>query len=200
MHSPRLLIFAKAPLPGLAKTRLIPALGAAGAAALQQRLIRRTLATAAQSGLATELWCHPDCAQPFFAACGAEFAVELRNQQGADLGERMHHAFVTAGAPALLIGTDCPGLSAADLHAAAAALAGDCDAVLGPAADGGYYLIGLRRPLAALFHAMPWGTDAVLALTRARLHTAGLRWQELPLHHDIDTPDDLVHLPKELLP
>lgn len=199
MHSPRLHIFAKAPLPGLAKTRLIPALGAAGAAALQQRLIRRTLATAAQSGLATELWCHPDCAQPFFAACAGEVTVELRSQQGADLGERMHHAFVTAAAPALLIGTDCPALSAQDLRTAAAALAAH-DAVLGPAADGGYYLIGLRRPQPTLFRAMPWGTDAVLALTRARLCSAGLRWQELPLHHDIDTPDDLVHLPKELLP
>jgi rSAM/selenodomain-associated transferase 1 len=199
MHSPRLLIFAKAPLPGLAKTRLIPALGAAGAAALQQRLIRRTLATAAQSWLATELWCHPDCAQPFFAACAGEVTVELRSQQGADLGERMHHAFVTAAAPALLIGTDCPALSAQDLRTAAAALAAH-DAVLGPAADGGYYLIGLRRPQPTLFRAMPWGTDAVLALTRTRLHAAGLRWQELPLHHDIDTPDDLVHLPKELLP
>jgi rSAM/selenodomain-associated transferase 1 len=200
MHSPRLLIFAKVPLPGLAKTRLIPALGAEGAAALQQRLIRLTLVTAAQSGLATELWCHPDCDQPFFAACGAEFAVELRRQQGADLGERMHHAFVTADAPALLIGTDCPALSAQDLCAAAAALNADHDAVLGPAADGGYYLIGLRRPQPALFHAMPWGTDAVLALTRTRLHAVGLCWHELPLHHDIDTPDDLVHLPKELLP
>jgi len=200
MHSPRLLIFAKAPLPGLAKTRLIPALGAAGAAALQQRLIRRTLATAAQSGLATELWCHPDCAQPFFAACAGEVTVELRSQQGADLGERMHHAFVTADAPALLIGTDCPALSAQDLCAAAAALNADHDAVLGPAADGGYYLIGLRRPLAELFRDMPWGTDAVLARTRQRLHAAGLRWQELPTHHDIDTPTDLIHLPKELPP
>jgi len=197
--NPRLLVFAKAPLPGLAKTRLIPALGAEGAATLQQGLIRRTLATAMQSGLATELWCHPDCVQPLFAAGGAEFAVALRSQQGADLGERMHHAFATAGVPALLIGTDCPALSAQELRAAAVALAAH-DAVLGPAADGGYYLIGLRAPLAALFHVMPWGTAEVLALTRARLRAAGLRWHELPTQHDIDTPDDLIHLPKELLP
>lgn len=197
--SPRLQIFAKAPEPGLAKTRLIPALGAAGAAALQQKLIRYTLATAAQSGLATALWCHPDTAHPCFNACATEFALSLHAQQGGDLGERMQHAFVTAGAPALLIGTDCPALSAQDLRTAAAALVTH-DAVLGPAADGGYYLIGLRQPMAELFHAMPWGTAAVLALTRARLRAAGLRWQELPLHHDIDTPDDLVHLPKELVP
>lgn len=199
----RLQVFAKAPLPGLAKTRLIPALGAEGAAALQQRLIRHTLATAARSGLATALWCHPDTAHPFFAVCAGEFTVDLRAQQGRDLGERMHHALCSGLAGdgvALLIGTDCPALAAADLRAAANALTADCDAVLGPAADGGYYLIGLRRPLPTLFHDMPWGTADVLARSRDRLRAAGLHWHELPLRHDIDTPDDLSHLPAELLP
>lgn len=197
---PRLLVFAKAPLPGLAKTRLIPLLGSAGAAGLQRNLVRHTLAMAAGAGLPTQLWCHPDPGQPFFRACAEEFAITLHGQRGADLGARMQHAFAMTGSPSILIGTDCPALSADDLHDAVTALAGGHDAVLGPAADGGYYLVGLCRPQPELFRDMPWGGPEVLAESRERLRSAGLRWHELSLRHDIDTPADLIHLPKELLP
>ncbi len=193
----RIQVFAKAPLPGLAKTRLIPALGAKGAAALQEQFIRRTLTTATATEMATELWCLPDPTHPYFVACREEFGVHLRCQQGTDLGGRMRRALDTGladGGPVILVGTDCPDLTAQDMQEAHNALAGDCAVALGPAEDGGYYLIGLRRPLAALFHDMPWGTSAVLPQTRRRLREAGVRWHELSVRRDIDTPEDLAHL------
>jgi glycosyltransferase A (GT-A) superfamily protein (DUF2064 family) len=95
---------------------------------------------------------------------------------------------------AVLIGTDCPGYHGAYLSAALDALT-DHDAVLGPAADGGYVLIGLRRPAAALFAGMPWGTDAVLAGTRSALASLGWSWVELPTLSDLDRPEDLAQVP-----
>lgn len=192
----RVLVFARAPVPGASKTRLVPALGAAGAAALSERLLLRTLSVA--RGHALELWCIPSTAHPVFAHCGREFGLELRSQRGADLGERMAAALedALARAPwAVLIGTDCPELTAGDLRRAAQVLQEGADAVLGPAADGGYYLIGLRRPLANLFPGVPWGTDAVLAETRRRLGESGCHWEELPVRRDLDRPEDLACFP-----
>ncbi len=195
----RILLFAKAPVPGHAKTRLIPALGAEGAALLQQRLTLHTLSTALGSGLPMELWCHPDPHHPFFATCAEIFGITCRAQQGGDLGARMQHAAAAAlgQGPVVLIGTDCPGLTAADLIAAADALA-ETDAVLGPAIDGGYYLLGLRQLDAVLFEGVSWGTDAVLTQTRRRLTALGWRWRELRRRADIDRPEDLALLPPHL--
>ncbi len=215
----RILVFAKAPIPGRAKTRLIPALGAVGAAMLQQRLTLHTLVTASRSRLPTQLWCHPDPRHPFFTACADGFGIPCRSQQGDDLGARMQYAATVAlgegvgpishpasatdageiGDPVLLIGTDCPDLAAADLTTAAESLA-DNDAVLGPALDGGYYLLGLRRLHPSLFEGIPWGTDAVLAETRRRLAALGWRWRELASLADIDRPEDLAFLPPCLRP
>lgn len=192
----RLLIFARAPIPGQAKTRLIPALGAEGAAALHARLCRRTLELAVWSGLAcVDLWCSPDAGHPFFAECRQTFGVDLKTQRGADLGERMAGALadaLTASRHAVLIGTDCPELDAHDLQQAFDALAQDHDAVLGPAADGGYVLIGLRAPAPRLFEAIDWGSGRVLAQTRQRLAQLGLTWHELPVRRDLDRPEDLA--------
>ncbi len=197
--SHRLLVFAKAPEPGRAKTRLIPALGAEGAADLQARLVRHTLAGAAQSRASTVLWCHPDPGHRFFRACAKDFGIVLRAQHGGDLGERMANAFaaVLEEGPAVLIGTDCPALEPGDLDEAFAALH-DHDAVLGPARDGGYYLLGLRRPDPRLFADIRWGTCHVLAETRERLAQLGWQWQELEVKSDIDRPEDLAHLPVTL--
>lgn len=197
----RIQIFAKAPLPGLAKSRLIPALGTEGAAHLQAHFIRHTLATTVRLRLPTELWCTPDKNHPAFIAAAHDFSVYLFPQEGDDLGERMSHAIaegLSRGGPVVLIGTDCPMLTVGDLHAAFNALAGDHHAVLGPSADGGYYLIGLKSPAPLLFGEMPWSTDSVLNETRARLRLAGLHWHELRMLHDIDTPADLIHLPHPL--
>lgn len=197
----RILVLAKAPVAGLAKSRLIPALGAAGAARLQARFIQRTLATTTPLAATTELWCAPDTGHPAFIEAARTFAVELYCQQGDDLGARMSHALASGfsrGGPLVLIGTDCPAIDAEILHAAFAALHDGHDAVLGPSADGGYYLIGLNGPQPLLFSAMPWSTSRVLDETRRRLQAAALRWHELPRLHDIDTPDDLIHLPHPL--
>jgi hypothetical protein len=190
-----LLVFAKAPEPGRAKTRLIPAIGAEAAADLQRRLIERTLSTASSAqDWSTELWCHPHCQAPGLVDAGARHGIALRPQTGRDLGERMHDAIassLTRIEHAVLIGTDCPELSTEHLDEAFGALDGAADVVLGPAEDGGYYLIGLRRPAPELFSDVPWGTDAVLETTRHRIRALGLRLHELPALRDLDRPEDL---------
>ena len=190
-------VFARAPVVGEVKSRLIPHIGAERAAALQHAMLRRTLRTAsAASPGFVSLWCAPDCMHPVFAACAAEFAVPLFAQQGTDLGARMLDAFsrLCMRGPAILIGTDCPALIAADLCAAADVLTGGVEAVFKPAEDGGYVLIGLARPVASLFAAMPWGSDSVMSETRQRMRDAGMRWHELPVSWDVDRPQDFVRL------
>lgn len=193
------MIFAKAPVPGRVKTRLIPELGASGAADLQRQLITRTLRTVAAAGLGTpELWCAPGPDDPFFADCAERHGVSLRSQAEGDLGTRMARSLESALAartPGLLIGCDCPALSAPYLREAADALADGNDAVLGPAEDGGYVLIGLARgPAAPLFADIAWGTATVLQETRARLAAGDWRWRELPPLWDLDRPEDLARL------
>lgn len=192
------MVFARAPVPGKTKTRLIPALGEAGAAELHTRLIHQTLKTVTEiNNTQTTLWCTPDIHHAFFASCADTYKLTRHSQRGDDLGARMHHAFVNAlaGAPwAILVGTDCPELSAADFTHAIGELDRGVDAVLGPATDGGYVLIGLKRPHLDLFSDMQWGSDQVAELTRTRMRDLGMRWGELAPHHDIDRPEDLVHL------
>lgn len=190
-------VFARAPEAGEAKTRLIPRLGAEGAAALQHALIHRALRTALAANLGpVSLWCTPDCEHPAFAECARLFGVPLNLQQGADLGGRMLHAFsrLCPQHETLLIGSDCPALTIAELRAAARALLDGNDAVFGPAEDGGYVLIGLRHALAPLFHGIPWGTDRVMEETRVRLRRSALQWQELALSWDLDRPEDIDRL------
>ena len=198
MSALRIIVFAKAPRPGLAKTRLIPALGAAGAAALAARMLAHTLDQALASGVGeVEL-----CAAP--APWDATWdGIELpdgiaRTAQGeGDLGERMARAAQRtgeAGAGVLLIGTDCPALDAACLRRAARALH-ETEAVIAPTADGGYALLGLRRFDASVFADIAWSTPTVAATTLARLDALGWSCTRLPLVHDIDEPADLVHLP-----
>lgn len=196
----RIAVFAKAPVAGEVKTRLAAVLGPEGAAALHARLVRRALATAvaARAG-AVELWCAPDARDPFFARCAEEFGVRLRTQEGADLGERMRRACdaaFAAGSAAIVIGSDCPALRADDLREAAAALA-EADAVIAPAEDGGYVLVGLARPVPGLFESIAWGTGAVMTQTRARLAAAGVRWRELATFWDVDRPEDYARLQQE---
>ncbi len=201
MMSGRILVFAKAPLPGLAKSRLIPTLGADRAADLQAHFIRHTLATTARLQLPTELLCAPDIEHPAFGAAARDFSVQLYTQKGGDLGARMSHAIecgIARGGPVVLIGTDCPALAAGDLHDAFDALCRGHDAVLGPAADGGYYLIGLNGPGPQLFSEIQWSTPNVLNETRARLRSTNMHWHELRQLRDIDTPADLADLPDTL--
>ncbi|MEO7151433.1 MAG: TIGR04282 family arsenosugar biosynthesis glycosyltransferase, partial [Burkholderiaceae bacterium] len=185
------IVFAKAPQPGLAKTRLIPALGAQGAADLAARLLTHAVEAAVEAGLgAVELCCTPDADDPVFEALARRHGLERTLQGDGDLGARMHRALARAlhRAPAaLLIGTDAPDLDAAFLRQAAAALAAH-PAVFGPALDGGYALVGLTRPAPALFDAMAWSTSAVMAETRQRLQRLGIGHVELRPLADIDMP------------
>jgi rSAM/selenodomain-associated transferase 1 len=193
-HAVPIAVFARAPVPGRTKTRLIPALGPEGAARLHERLLRKTVDSACAAGLGpVTLWCAPDTAHPLFAELAAGNRIALTVQAGPDLGARMHQAFATAGGPLLLIGTDCPALTPTLLRQAAAALQ-TASAVFAPAEDGGYVLVGLHGPEKRLFENVDWGTHAVMEQTRARLHEARLRWRELPPTWDVDRPDDLPRL------
>jgi rSAM/selenodomain-associated transferase 1 len=195
LHQVQVAVLVKAPIPGLAKTRLIPALGSQGAARLQRQLTRSAVQTALDAGLGTvTLWCAPHAQHRFFRALRQTTGVPCLVQASGDLGERMHTAFRLhcEQGPLLLTGTDCPPLTPAHLRQAAQALLDGDEAVFFPAEDGGYVLVGLRRPQAALFRGITWSTDAVMAQTRERAKEAGVRWREFETLWDLDVPADLV--------
>ncbi len=197
----RLLIFAKAPIPGQVKTRLIPALGAYYCAVLQRQLSKHILTLATHARLCpVEMWCDPDTHHPFFKYCRSRFGVSLRRQVGSDLGRRMYKALTITlrqAKSAVLIGTDCPGLTITDLYEALAALSTGTDVVISPAEDGGYVLIGMRRCSARLFSGIPWGRGQVLQKTRTRLQMLNWQGRELPSRWDVDRPQDLKRLKEE---
>lgn len=195
-------VFCKAPVTGTVKTRLIPALGPDDARQVHEQLAARMLKECHEADLARmEVWTVDHADHPFFAPYD-----DVHLQMGADLGERMSNALSTAlNEPdvdrAILTGTDCPGLDAAYLDRALVALK-DHDAVIGPAEDGGYGLIGLRRPgrpfltgmFTGIFTGIDWGTSEVCAQTCRKFNEAGLRWALLPLIWDVDRPEDLRRL------
>lgn len=187
-------ILAKAPTPGFAKTRLIPVLGAEGAAAFQQSLIARAVETAcaAATGPVT-VWGAPDTTHRAFVALRGR-GIGLMRQPDGDLGARMLAAMEAAKGPALVIGTDCPALTPAHLRNAADVLRHGTDVVVCPANDGGYVLIGAREAKAALFCGMTWSTSDVMDETRRRLREAGLSWQEPATLWDVDRPEDIDRL------
>ena len=193
-----MIVFAKAPQPGAVKTRLVPLLGAEGAAALHAKLVKRTLDTVRAAALKpVELHCAPDIEDPFFRFCDGQYGVILEPQASGDLGARMLCAFgkaLATHARALLIGTDCPALTARHLRQADRALREGADAVCVPCEDGGYALIGLTRVDARLFEGIIWGGESVMADTRARLKQLGWTWRELETLWDVDRPEDYQRL------
>lgn len=189
----RILVFARAPLPGRCKTRLIPALGRAGAARLHRHLTLRTLLAAQATGVDVDLWCAPDSGHAFFRACRRTLGVRLQRQPAGDLGRRMALALADAtrdGGAAVLVGTDCPALTPADFTRALDTL-DHCDVVLQPARDGGYVLIGARRGVHRALAGIDWSSGRELAQTRARLRRLGLACLDLPMRSDVDTPRDV---------
>jgi hypothetical protein len=194
-------VLAKAPVPGLAKTRLAPALGDDGAAALQERLTARAVATAcaAETGPVT-LWATPDPSHASFRALAERYPIALATQPDGDLGARMLTAIRAANGPTLVIGTDCPTLAPDHLLAAATHLRDGIDAVLIPADDGGYVLIGMRKPQPAPFADMTWSSDTVAAETRGRMARLNLSWREPARLWDVDRPEDLARLDPSLKP
>ena len=193
-----IIVMAKAPVPGYAKTRLIPALGADGAARLADRLLQRAVGAALKAQLgAVDLCCAPDRHHASLQPLRQQPGLMLSDQGEGDLGERMSRAFDRwwpLTDRILMTGTDAPSLDARVLRLAAAALDA-ADAVFVPALDGGYALVGLRGPAPPLFEAMTWSTPHVMAQTRQRIAQAGLSHIELPALPDIDEPADLQHLP-----
>ncbi len=191
-----ILIFARAPVLGAVKTRLEPLLGAAGALDLHKALIGKAVATAAESRLApVQLWVSSKENEEYFASLCS--SVELRVQEGVDLGARMAHAAETALGSAdcvVLIGADCPAVDAAYLRGALELLDAGEQVVIGPAEDGGYVLLGLREVPQEIFSEMPWGGSDIMQLTRQRLRDSGRSWQELPPSWDVDRPEDLPRL------
>lgn len=198
MSETALHVFARAPVSGQAKTRLIPALGAHGAAELHARLVRHTLENALSANIGrVTLWCAPDIYHPFFEQCAHEFGITLRAQQGDDLGQRMSHALtfgMRESKCALVIGTDCPMLDPVVLRSAADAVKKDAAVVFVPAEDGGYALIGIREKVPSIFDGIAWGSNTVMAHTRSHLRSQSLDWHELSPLADIDTPNDLQRL------
>ena len=198
-------VFAKAPIAGAAKTRLIPLLGAQGAADAQRAMTLHTLKTAhAAAPGQVSLWSAGEHAHPFFVECARRFELACHPQCEGDLGQRMAHCLRTqlqTNDTVLLIGTDCPVRTADDLCAAARALQGGAQMVFTPAEDGGYVLVGAKRHGADLsagfaqaFTEIAWSTAQVMAQTRARLTALGWQrgreWHELPEQWDVDTPAD----------
>jgi len=192
-----LIVFAKAPVPGQVKTRLTPAIDAETAALLHTALVERALDTAQRSGMAVvELCCAPDANHGFFEDCAEEFDIDLTEQGEGSLGERMLRALDSALADfdaAIIIGADCPALTVKILAEAGTLLRSN-DAVLIPAEDGGYVLIGATRTDPAMFDGIDWGTDKVFAQQRDRFAALGIGWQEMPALWDVDRPEDLPRL------
>jgi rSAM/selenodomain-associated transferase 1 len=187
----RIVVFAKAPVPGRVKTRLIPALGAQGAARLAAEMLARTIEEALATGLAVEL-----CGEPDPRGWYEGPNVHLSAQGEGDLGARLARAAerVPASQPVLLIGADCPALDRRRLAAAAEALASH-DAVIHPAVDGGYVLLGLRRFDPAPFVGIAWSTDGVFEQTQERIASLGWSLDLRETLADIDEPADLPPSP-----
>ncbi|MFM2399281.1 MAG: hypothetical protein RL341_1438 [Pseudomonadota bacterium] len=187
-------VFTRPPEPGRTKTRLIPALGAQGAADLHLRMLRQTLAACAQTQAALTLWVTDSPDHAVFARLASEFGCAIAVQQGDDLGARMQHALaqmLRAQPRALVIGSDCLLHSAQSLQSAAARLA-QHDMVFTPAEDGGYVLVGARVAHPQAFAQIAWGSAQVMAQTRAALARAGIAWAEEPPLWDIDLPADVA--------
>ena len=193
-----LLVFTRAPDPGSVKTRLLSVMDAPRAAAIQAGLLQRTLETARASAVDDiELWCTPTTQHPALLELEDRFALTLRTQAGAGLGERMCFALeqgLRSYRRVALVGSDCMDLAAADIDLALEQLAAGTDVVLGPAMDGGYYLVALGRLYPQLFTDIAWGTGAVMAQTRAQAAQLKLKLYELPVRRDLDRPEDLAYM------
>ncbi len=194
----KLVVFAKAPIPGQVKKRLIPALGAEGTARLHQEMLEQKLRIAHDHYIAdVELYCWPDTRHPYFQHAQSRYRIQLHPQQGDDLGERMANAmqgYVKDNHNTVLIGTDCPPLDGAYITQAFHALQAGADAVIGPAEDGGYILIGLSRFNSRIFKDIHWGGKDVLSQTLSRLKQLNLDYVVLDTLWDVDRPEDLVRL------
>jgi len=192
-----LLIFAKAPVPGRVKTRLIPFLGKEGACELYAHMATNIVSHLSASFLCpVHLCCQPDTSHIFFRGHARRQYVEVESQTGSDLGARMHNAIahgLKKYQKAIVIGTDCPDYSVEYIEEAIQQL-DVIDVVVGPAYDGGFVLIGMKKAHASIFYKVEWGGENVLQTTRRNIATQRLTLNLLSPLHDIDTVEDLKYI------
>ncbi len=186
----RIVVFARFPVPGMCKTRLIPAIGPDGAAALHKRLVEQCVAAMRATGHRVEVRTTGAEATAFADWLGDD--IVFVDQGDGDLGDRLARA--AEPYPVIFIGADAPDLSAERLIAAAKALEG-APAVIGPAEDGGYYLLGLNAPAPWLFNDMTWGIETVFDETMRRFAAHGVAPTVLEPLADLDRPEDLARWP-----
>jgi uncharacterized protein len=195
-----LIIFAKSPVPGQVKTRLIPELGQEKATALYEELLLRTINTSIKSNAnEVQLWISGNDQHPFFKKIKSDKNIMFYKQKGHDLGKRMFNAFeftLKQYSIAVLIGSDCPELSSTDIDKASELLENGKDIVLGPAHDGGYYLIALKKNNLILFSDIEWGEESVFNDTCTRAKSLNMEVGILERRNDVDRPDDLYLLNK----
>ena len=190
-----LLIFARAPIAGRCKTRLMPRYGGRGAAVIHRRLVTSTLRTAAATKVDAELWCEPHTGHGFFHACRRDYDLVLRRQCSGDLGRKMAVAvqkIQSRSRAVVIVGTDCATLDADDIEQAFLALEKGADCVIKPAEDGGYVLIGARCPLGLALRKIDWSSGRELGQTLSRLRRRGLAVDLLETTWDVDHPKDVV--------
>jgi len=194
MNKRALLVFAKAPIAGHAKTRLIPKLGSTGAANLHQNLVRHTLDNLVYPNYwDTLLWCAEDMEHDFFQQCSADYNLELFSQWGGDLGQRMYHAakFCLKKYDSIcIVGTDCPMLNSDNISQAFDAL-DYVDIGFNPAEDGGYVLISTNVIERKIFEGIDWGTSHVMAQSLEKAKQLNLETKRLDTLWDVDNPADL---------
>ncbi len=193
-----IIVFARAPRPGQCKTRLIPAYGKLGAARIYRQLARRTITAAAGSRVGPiQLWASDGKGHPFLWQLARDFGLSRRVQPTGDLGHRMSYAIdqvLASGAPAaLLVGTDAINLDADDFcRAAEALISAEADAVLQPAYDGGYVMIGARKPLGSSLKGTDWSSGKELGQTEIKLIKQGFKTLLMESRLDIDEPADMA--------
>lgn len=196
--SNKLLIFTKSPVLGEVKTRLQPEYSPEQSLIVHKSLLANTLElTKKLDNIDVELCCAPDRNTSFFLECEDKYPLELNNQHGADLGERMALSFSIALQKyenVVVIGTDCPDIDEGYINEAFTAL-NEVDAVIGPAMDGGYVLLGLRKFALEIFSGISWGGDTVLVQTENALDELGWSYKELTMKNDVDRPEDLLRYP-----
>lgn len=191
-----LLIFTKAPLLGQVKTRLIPGIGARRALSIYKELLTKTLLTARKASFSSiQVWVSGEIDHRYFVNLENRYSVQLYQQTGKDLGQRMSNAFdmtLRRYSHAVLIGSDCPTLKYSDLMEAKRHLENKTDVVLGPAVDGGYYLIGLNENNKQVFADIKWGKDSVFNDTCANIESLNWKMDLLPMRWDVDRIGDLL--------